>query len=141
ILVTLLRHIYDIFIAATTSSGDDLLLASTRRYLLSDYLCAALNAINDAPWSEWRGIHGDRPPRPITQPQLAVALRWFGIRPQVMWQPHSASGSRSNRYGHTKRGYYFDAFIPAWRGYCEIDVGEPSERPQEFRPRLRLRRD
>src|SRR5262249_28076177 len=48
-------------------------------------LVEALCALDDGLWSEWRGPHDDRPPRRLTQAELAVALRPFGIRPRTVW--------------------------------------------------------
>jgi hypothetical protein len=125
LLVTLLRHLHDIFAAGTSDR------------LLSRHLCEALNAMDDAPWSEWRGLHGNAPPRSITQAQLAVALRPFGIRPRTIWM------ARAER---TFKGYYRNQFEAAWRNYCGIapeggegGEGEEAERPEESRSRNLLR--
>jgi hypothetical protein len=48
-------------------------------------LAAALNDMDDAPWSEWRGIHGDQQPRPLSRTTLAALLRLFGIRSKKFW--------------------------------------------------------
>jgi hypothetical protein len=111
LLVTLLRHLHDIFAAGTSDR------------LLSKNLCEALIAMEDAPYGEWRGVLGNAPPRPITQAQLAAALRPFGIRPRTIWM------ARAER---TFKGYYRNQFEAAWRDYAGIgpDGGDAGEGEQ-----------
>src|SRR5262249_61210767 len=110
--------------------------AATSAHLRSRSLCVLFIAMEDPPGSERRGLHANPPPRPITQAQLASALRPFGIRPRTIWQ------AEATRRGRTFKGYYRHQFEAAWRSYCGIaPEGEEAERPEESRPRLRLRRD
>jgi hypothetical protein len=78
-------------------------------------LVKTLIEIEDAPWSEWRGLRDDRPARKLTQTELAFLLRPFGIRP------------RSIRLGDTIcKGYLRSWFEPAWAAYCPAD-GTPAQ--------------
>jgi hypothetical protein len=115
--VTLLRDIRDLF--------------DERRFdrLWSETIIDYLVNLDDAPWSEWRGVQGDQQPRRLTQAQLADTLRLFGIRPRTVWLRNRRPDSRS------KKGYYRSQFEQAWRSYCPID-GTPA---QSFNYR-RLRR-
>jgi hypothetical protein len=73
----------------------------------SKALTDTLVAMDDAPWSEWRGIHDDQSPRRLSQGQLAMVLRLFNIKP------------RSIRFGTTTaKGYYRHQFEQAWAAYC-----------------------
>jgi hypothetical protein len=74
-------------------------------------LAAVLIEIDDAPWSEWRGLHSNQQPRPLSQAQLAQLLRPFDIRPRSMWR-----GQRPQ--GKSAKGYYRNQFEAAWRSYC-----------------------
>jgi hypothetical protein len=80
-------------------------------------LVDALNAIEDAGWSEWQGLKGDRQPRPLTPGELARLLRPLGIKPHSVWP----LGSRESR-GAGGKGYYRADFELAWRAYCEGDT-------------------
>jgi hypothetical protein len=83
--------------------------------LVSKALTDALIAMDDAPWSEWRGIHDDQNRRRLSQGELAKALRPFGIRP------------RSIRLGTTtQKGYLRSMFEEAWSSYCPAD-GTPAQ--------------
>jgi hypothetical protein len=99
--VLLLEHIRDVFAAL----GVD-------RIFVRDLL-AALQAIEGAPWSEWTGINGDLPPRPMNATQLAGVLAWFKIRPRTV----AGLGPHASR-GPTAQGYRLEQFEPAWRSYC-----------------------
>jgi len=78
-------------------------------------LVDALNAMDDAPWSEWRGICDNQNPRRLSQGELAKALRPFAIR------------SRSIRLGNsTAKGYFRSQFEQAWAAYCRED-GTPAQ--------------
>jgi Protein of unknown function (DUF3631) len=79
-------------------------------------LVAALNACDDAPWSEWRGRHGNQQPRPLSQAQLAQMLSPFGIRPRSLWR-----GPRPR--GKSAKGYHRSQFEEAWRSYCSPPSG------------------
>jgi hypothetical protein len=48
-------------------------------------LAAELNAIDDAPWSEWHGLRDDQQPRRLSPGELAKMLAPFGIRPRTIW--------------------------------------------------------
>jgi hypothetical protein len=75
-------------------------------------LAAALIELDDAPWSEWRGLHSNQQQRPLSQAQLAQLLRPFDIRPRSMWRGQRPQGSKS------AKGYHRSQFEAAWRSYC-----------------------
>jgi hypothetical protein len=75
-------------------------------------LVGALLELDDAMWADWRGPHDDRPPRKLSQSELARLLRPFGIRPKTIWPAQRRPGSRSNR------GYLRSQFEQAWAAYC-----------------------
>jgi Protein of unknown function (DUF3631) len=80
--------------------------------IASEQLVEFLNDMDDAGWSEWRGLHEDQQPRPLTQGQLALILKPFGIRPRSIWPRGRKPGSKS------RKGYLRDQFEKAWRQYC-----------------------
>ena len=82
-------------------------------------LVAALIDLDDAPWSEWRGLHSNQQPRPLSQAQLAQLLWPFGIRPRSMWR-----GQRP--LGRSAKGYYRSQFEAAWQSYCSPASGRPA---------------
>jgi hypothetical protein len=100
IVVILLRDIREIFDAR----GVDRLNSQT--------LIDALNAMDDAGWSEYRGPHGDQQPRKLTQGELARLLQPFGIRPRTIWPAQRRSDAKS------RRGYLRSQFERAWASYC-----------------------
>jgi hypothetical protein len=53
--------------------------------MLSKDLCTALHGLDDRAWIDWRGLGDNRPPRPITQAELADLLGRFGIKPRKLW--------------------------------------------------------
>jgi hypothetical protein len=71
-----------------------------------------LTGVDDAPWLEWRGIHGNRQPRKLSQGKLAKLLEPFHIRPQTIRVLATASGRP------THKGYYQAQFEAAWRSHC-----------------------
>ncbi|MGH7119130.1 MAG: DUF3631 domain-containing protein [Acetobacteraceae bacterium] len=71
-----------------------------------------LGEMEERPWPEWR--QG----KPMTAPQLAVALRPFGIRPTKL----RADG------GRPVQGYHRDAFTESWERYL---VPDPPFTPPE----------
>jgi hypothetical protein len=84
------------------------------------YLVEALLSLEDGLWAEWRGINDDRPPRKLTQSQLAQVLRLFGIRPKTIWPMQRRPGDRS------ARGYLRNQFEAAWSAYCP-DTDTPTQ--------------
>jgi hypothetical protein len=102
--VVLLRDIRDIFDAR----GIDRLPSKT----MVDHLTSA----DDAPWSEWRGSHGNQQPRKLSPGELANLLEPFQIRPRTIRIFAGASGKP------TVKGYYRAQFEAAWRSYCNDDV-------------------
>jgi uncharacterized protein DUF3631 len=100
IVVILLRDIREIFDARGVDR------------LISKALVDALNAIDDAGWSEYRGPHGDQQPRKLTPGEFARLLQPFGIRPRTIWPAQRRSDSRSSR------GYLRSQFEKAWASYC-----------------------
>jgi len=108
--VVLLRDIRDIFDAR----GIDRLPSKA----MVDHLTGA-----DAPWSEWRGIHGNQQPHKLSPGELATLLEPFQIRPRTIRV--FAAGKP------TLKGYYRAQFEAAWRSYCNDDV-TPSQ-PKNIR--------
>jgi hypothetical protein len=84
--------------------------------LSSRDLVAALNALDDAPWSEWRGPLNNQQARALSQMQLAQLLRRFNIRPRSMWHGPRPQGQSVKSY----RRYQFQE---AWRSYCTPPKG------------------
>ena len=66
-------------------------------------------AIEDSPWSEWRG-------KPLTPRGLANLLKRFGIAPGTIRLPD----------GSTPKGYKREALEPAWQRYLPGDEGSAS---------------
>jgi len=83
--------------------------------IASEQLVGFLNDMDDGGWSEWRGVHDDQQPRPLSQSQLAFILKPFGIRPRSIWPPHRKPGSKS------RKGYTRESFEKAWAQYCSGD--------------------
>jgi hypothetical protein len=94
--VTLLRDIRAVFHA---TRGDR---------ITSLDLVASLVDMDDAPWSEWRGVRDDESPRRLSQGQLAKTLRPFDIKPRTI---------RLTR--GTAKGYLRAHFADAWESYCD----------------------
>jgi Protein of unknown function (DUF3631) len=86
-------------------------------------LIEALVELGDDRWAEFRGVNDDRPPRKLTQPQLAELLRPFGIGSRTIWPLGRRPGDKSSR------GYLQSQFAPAWRAYCSTadTPTQPSE--------------
>jgi hypothetical protein len=80
--------------------------------IASAALIEALVELGDGRWSEFCGVNDDRPPRKLTQPQLAQLLRPFGIGSRTIWPLQRRPGDKSSR------GYLRSQFEPAWRAYC-----------------------
>jgi hypothetical protein len=89
--------------------------------IASAALIAALLAMDDAPWGEWRGIRHDRQPRKLSQSELAALLAPFGIRPRSIWPPRRKLESKS------AKGYLRRDFEKAWRAYCGSPAGTPAQ--------------
>jgi putative DNA primase/helicase len=81
--------------------------------LTSVALVSALNDIEDAMWSEWRGLHGNQQPHRLSQGELARMLAPFGIRPKTIWPLQRTPASRS------AKGYLSSQFEQAWSSYCD----------------------
>jgi hypothetical protein len=79
-------------------------------------LVEALCQLEDAGWNEWCGPHDDRPPRKLTQGELARLLRPFHIRPKSIWPRCRQPGDKS------AKGYLRSWFEAAWASYCPPDV-------------------
>ena len=80
--------------------------------IASAALVEALVELDDGRWAEFRGVNDDRPPRKLTQPQLAQLLRPFVISSRTIWPLRRQPGDKSSR------GYLQSQFEPAWRAYC-----------------------
>jgi hypothetical protein len=87
--------------------------------IASGDLCAALRDLEDRPWSEWRGLQDNRPPRPLSQGDLSGMLRPFGISPKSVWPAAPRVGAKS------RKGYMRTQFESAWAAY--VDLQEPDE--------------
>jgi hypothetical protein len=110
IIIILLRDIRDIFNARKVDR------------LTSKTLVDALNAMDDAGWSEWCGLHDDQRPRKLTQGELARLLRLLTppIRPRSIWAAPRRPGDSS------AKGYYRADFEADWRAYCD-EGGTPAQ--------------
>jgi hypothetical protein len=99
-----------------------LFLGTSALQMSSADIVAGLVAMEDRPWPEWRNG------KPMTPPQLAEALKPFGIRPGTV------------RLGAaTPKGYRRGAFEEAWERYLppETPFSAPeggSEPPQRHKP-------
>jgi hypothetical protein len=81
--------------------------------LFTKTLLAALNDIDDAPWTEWRGLDGKQQPHRLSEGELSSMLKPFGIRPRSIWPLQRTPTSRS------AKGYMRAWFEQAWRSYCD----------------------
>ncbi|MBP0445017.1 DUF3631 domain-containing protein [Roseomonas sp. SSH11] len=98
-----------------TAETGSLLLADLRgifaetssKEMFSADLCERLNKMEERPWPEWKAG------KPMTPPQLARALRPFGVRPGTIRQGQG-----------TAKGYYKVAFEEAWNRYLTTTAGE-----------------
>ena len=101
VIVVLLHHIREVF--------------DTRRAdrIFSKVLVQVLNGMDDAPWSDWRGLHDDQQPRRLSQGELARLLKPFRIRPRSIWP--------LGRNDKSAKGYFRHQFTSAWRSYCDTD--------------------
>jgi hypothetical protein len=71
-------------------------------------LVADLNDIEDAPWSEWQGVHDGRQPCRLSQNTLASLLKPFLIRPRKFWPLRRGPTTKS------LRGYFRSQFEAAY---------------------------
>jgi hypothetical protein len=72
-------------------------------------IVAVLNANEDWPWREYRGLAGTYQPRPLRQTDLAIMLHQFDARIRP----------RSVRIGaRTAKGYRLEELEPQFRAYC-----------------------
>jgi hypothetical protein len=92
--------------------------------LISAKLVEELVGMEDAGWSEWRGLGDDRQPRPLSQGELARLLAPFGIRPRSIWP------RRRNQDSKSRKGYLRSDFERVWRAYCD-STGTPAQ-PNKF---------
>jgi Protein of unknown function (DUF3631) len=76
----------------------------------SEDIVCALCANEDWPWREYRGLRGERQPRPLRQTDLATMLHQFDARIRP----------RSVRVGRRiAKGYQLEWLEPQFRAYCE----------------------
>jgi putative DNA primase/helicase len=80
-------------------------IASTAMF--SADLCERLGKMEERPWPEWKAG------KPMTPPQLARALKPFGVRPGTVRQGQQ-----------TAKGYYRDALDEAWNRYLSKKSAE-----------------
>jgi hypothetical protein len=88
--------------------------------IYSEVLVKALVAMDDAPWSEWRGVHSNQTPRKLSQGALAGVLGHFEIYSRSIWPRPRAPSAVS------KKGYYRHEFERTWRAYC-AEGGTPAQ--------------
>jgi hypothetical protein len=81
----------------------------------------------DSLWDDWRGPNDDRPPRKLTQSELARLLRLFGTRPRTIWPAQRHAGAKSSK------GYSRSQFEAAWAAYCS-----PADTPARPRKIIHL---
>lgn len=81
-------------------------------------IVAALVAMEDRPWPEWRGG------KPITPRQLAQQLHNFAIDPRNL-----------KLAADVKKGYLAEDFGDAWARYCPQKTSSPPENPVSIRYR------
>jgi hypothetical protein len=117
--VLLLRSIREVFDALGTDR------------ITGKALLEALHRLEEAGWSEFTGVKGDRPPHKLRNSELRAMLRMFGIAPRVVWPAKGVLGDRSGR------GYHREDFEAVWRAYCE---GDETVKPSNVIP-LRLLED
>ncbi|THD61111.1 MAG: DUF3631 domain-containing protein [Bradyrhizobium sp.] len=79
----------------------------------SEVLLQHLLMLDDNCWTEFRGEHGNQPPRPLSRHAMATMLSAFGLRSKTLWPPHRSADTKSFR-GYTKA-----AFQPLWGSYCD----------------------
>jgi hypothetical protein len=84
--------------------------------IASKTLVGALLELEDGLWSEWRGLSDNRPPRKLTQSELAKLLSPFRISPKTIWPAQRRPGDKS------ARGYMRSQFETAWASYCPADT-------------------
>jgi hypothetical protein len=116
--VTLLNDIRLVF----NDLGKDRLASAT--------LVDELLGMDDAGWSDWRGLRDDQQPRRLSQGELARLLAPFGIRPRTIWPQRRSQKCKS------RKGYLRSQFTRVWQRYC--DPGGTPAQPSEFG---RLRRN
>jgi hypothetical protein len=104
LIVVLLHHIREAF----DERGAD--------RMFSKVLVQVLNGMEDAPWSDWRGLNDDQHPRRLSQGELARLLKPFGIRPRSIWPL-----GRNKKNAKGAKGYFRHQFTSAWRSYCNTD--------------------
>jgi hypothetical protein len=117
LIVMLLRDISTVFDARKTDR------------LASKVLVAALNDMDDAPWSEWRGLHDNQQPRPLSPGELARMLKPFRIQPRSIWPLHRRPEDKSSK------GYTRAQFEATWSSYCS-PTGTSAQQPAAKRLRV-----
>jgi hypothetical protein len=81
--------------------------------ITSAALIERLVELADGFWGEWRGPNDDRPPRKLSQSELARLLQPFEIRSRTI---------RPRPGDRTARGYHRHQFEAAWAAYCPADT-------------------
>ncbi len=74
-----------------------------------------LHGLDEADWSEFRGIRGDQMPHKLKIGELASIVRAFGIRSRSIWPLKRTAASKS------LKGFYRHQFEDVWRMYCDTD--------------------
>jgi putative DNA primase/helicase len=94
----LINHLHQVFADRGYPAG-----------MWSAEIVAVLNANEDWPWREYRGLAGTYQPRPLRQTDLAIMLHQFDARIRP----------RSVRIGtRTAKGYKLEELEPQFRSYC-----------------------
>jgi hypothetical protein len=125
ILVVLLAHIREIFDGRHVIPN----VPAVDR-LFGKVLTDALNDRDDAPWSEWRGVKGDRPAHRMSQPELSSLLwDYFQIKSGSVWPLR-----RHDTGAKSAKGYKRKQFEQTWADYCDgdADPGTPAQ-PNKIR--------
>jgi phage replication-related protein YjqB (UPF0714/DUF867 family) len=82
--------------------------------LASADIVVDLHGLEDATWSEWRGIGGDQQPRKLSQGELAKQLRRFRF-PKSVWPlgPRAAGQEHERVLSQTVRSR-MAKLLPGW---------------------------
>jgi hypothetical protein len=83
-------------------------------------LLDALHALDEAEWSEFRGVRGDQQPHRLKDTELALMLKEFKIRSHTIWPENRTADSKS------AKGWRRSQFEAAWRAYCADEDGTTS---------------
>ena len=134
------RQVARIF--ASEHVGEDvkiLLLSDIRRVfgafaedrIARDLLLQHLLALDDGHWLEFRGVNGNRPPKPLTRSEMVKMISDFGVKTKSLWPRRRTADAKS------VRGFARADFEKAWAAYCDDDGGATPTHPSVIRHLLR----